>query len=81
MHLKTAQEIALTHTEEYEAACALVMRNIARASMAGCRDTVFDPRPESQYRAVKEKFMSLGYTFRPTGVVGGVRQDSEQICW
>jgi 6-phosphogluconate dehydrogenase len=30
---------------------------------------------------VKKLFVRLGYTFRPTGYVGGVWQRSEDICW
>lgn len=30
---------------------------------------------------VKQKFIAAGYNIRPTGIVGGVRQDSEDISW
>jgi len=66
---------------EFEEACAYVMRYIEKASAAGLRDTVFDPRPISMYDDVKAEFRKHGYTFKPTGVCGGVRQDTEQICW
>lgn len=30
---------------------------------------------------VKKHFKKLGYTFKPTGYVGGVYQHTEDICW
>ena len=29
----------------------------------------------------KAYYKNLGYTFRPTGVIGGVMQRTEEICW
>lgn len=67
--------------DDFDKACAYIMRRIENASAAGLRDTVFDPRPITMYDAVKAEFRKHGYTFKPTGIIGGVRQDSEQICW
>lgn len=66
---------------DFDEACAMVMRAIEKASKAGYRDTTFDPRPETMYDAVKAEFQKYGYTFKPTGYCGGVWQRSEQICW
>lgn len=66
---------------EFDEACAYVMRYIEKASAEGRRDTIFDPRPVTMYDAVKAEFRKHGYTFKSTGIIGGVRQDSEQICW
>lgn len=30
---------------------------------------------------VREKFRAAGYKIKPTGFIGGVWQDSEDICW
>lgn len=30
---------------------------------------------------MKAHYSRLGYTFRPTGYIGGVWQRTEQICW
>lgn len=72
---------AQSNHDEFEKACQGVMRYIEKASAEGRRDTVFDPRPVTMYDAVKEEFRKHGYTFKPTGIIGGVWQHSEQICW
>lgn len=66
---------------EFDEACAYVMRYIEKASAEGRRDTVFDPRPVEMYDAVKAEFKKHGYTFKPTGFIGGVWQLTEHICW
>ena len=30
---------------------------------------------------MKQHYVKLGFTFRPTGMVGGVIQDTIEICW
>lgn len=30
---------------------------------------------------IKAKFLSAGYTIKPTGYIGGVWQRTEDICW
>lgn len=83
MKITKAQEVrASMDTKDFEYACDCVMNAIIRASKEGYRDTCFNPPGGNKYYyAVKEEFQKHGYTFRPTGSIGGVRQDSEQICW
>lgn len=77
----------------YEKAVSSVMRAIEKASEKGYRDTCFNPSAYwytteygtrtfmSFYDEVKEEFLKHGYTFKPTGFIGGVWQRTEQICW
>lgn len=58
-----------------------VMAAIYRAKDRGLHDTCFAPSYHEVYDTVKREFENKGYWFKPTGVVGGVRQLSEQICW
>lgn len=76
-----ANEMRKSHAADFEKACKSVMKKISEANEAGRRDTCFNPYPYEQYDAVKAEFQKNGYTFKPTGRIGGVWQDSEQICW
>lgn len=60
--------------------CERVMRSIERASAEGYSNTVFNPNHD-YYEETKAVFKRHGYAFRPTGIVAGVRQTTEQICW
>ena len=81
--IKSAADVwnSQSNKGDFDKACAMVMRYIEKASSEGRRDTVFDPRPVEMYDAVKDEFKKHGYTFKPTGFIGGVWQRSEQICW
>ena len=65
----------------FEKACEGVIRDINRAQKNGYRETCFDPYPVEFYDSVKREFQRHGYTFRPTGFIGGVWQRTEHICW
>ena len=47
----------------------------------GKRHTVFSPGAYWLEPDVKALFTEAGYTFQPVGVVGGIRQLDEYICW
>lgn len=85
MEIKNAAQVwaEQENKQEFEAACERVMCSIERASKEGCRDACFNPSVMSDglYNAVKAEFVKHGYHFCPTGIVGGVRQTTEQICW
>lgn len=63
------------------------------ASKEGKRKTCFNPSVywyNTEYGTrtfmrfddeVKEEFKKHGYTFAPTGYIGGVWQITENICW
>lgn len=81
-----------TPTEGFEQAVQAVVRDIENASKQGRRSTCFNPpaywfdtefgRSFIRYdEEVKEEFKKKGYTFRPTGYIGGVWQRTEHICW
>ena len=82
-----------TPSEGFDQAVASVVRAIKEASAQGRRDCCFNPsaywyttedgvRTFIRYdEEVKAEFMKKGYTFRPTGYIGGVWQRTEQICW
>lgn len=65
---------------EFETAVNRVMRQIEYASEKGYRSTCFNPSCY-WYEDVKELFKKQGYTFKPTGYIGGVWQRTEEICW
>lgn len=83
MMIRTAKEVwdNQSNRNDFERCCESVMRAIDRASERGLRECVFNPPIAEHYHATKTEFAKHGYTFHPTGYVGGVRQDSEQICW
>ena len=81
MEITPAKDLKATHKADFEKSCESVMRAIEKANAAGLRDCCFNPYHIAQYDAVKAEFIKHGYTFKPTGIIGGVRQDSEQICW
>ena len=82
------------HYEEgYKQAVESVMKSIENASERGYRKTCFC---SSTYwyknedgidcfinfdEEVKAEFIRHGYSFRPTGYIGGVWQHTEDICW
>ena len=66
---------------EFEKACDSVMKDVELASAQGLRDCCFNPYPSNLYGAVKDEFQKYGYSFRPTGYVSGIWQQTEQICW
>ena len=81
------------YKEGFEQAIESVMKRIEEATELGLRKTCFCPRkyryknPEGGgrwidfYEDVKAEFKKHGYIFKPTGYIGGVWQDSEDICW
>lgn len=66
---------------KFEISCDSVMKAILKASESGRRDCCFTPYYVELYDAVKDEFIKNGYRFKPTGRIGGVWQDTEQICW
>lgn len=67
--------------EEFEIACARVMADIEKAKAEGKYHTLFSPRPNHLALDIKAAFLKEGYDFRPVGMVGGVYQIDEYICW
>jgi hypothetical protein len=57
-----------------------VMDGIERAKSQGRTRDCFSVCTPYQDE-VKRMFIARGYTFKPTGYVGGVWQLSEDICW
>lgn len=59
-----------------------VLREIEKAKAAGKYQCNFYPYCNGDYYdSIKALFQKHGYTFRPTGYVGGVWQTTENICW
>lgn len=68
-------------TKEFDYACASVMADIEKAKSEGRYHTLFHPSHYHLADDVKAEFQRHGYTFRPVGMVGGVYQDDQYICW
>jgi hypothetical protein len=54
--------------------------SIQRAKSNGMTYAHFACAGKYEYE-VKKLFKEKGYWFKPTGIIGGVRQDTEDICW
>lgn len=66
---------------DFYKACDNMMGKIEKAAAEGKLATLFDPYPRGFHEDVKKAFLEAGYTFRPVGMIGGVMQDAEEICW
>ena len=59
-------------------------KSILRASENGCNSTCFSVHG-TIYEGFEEEmvkyYKDLGYKIKPTGVVGGVMQETMDICW
>jgi hypothetical protein len=84
--IKSAQDIRskMQETEEYrlivDKEVSSVMRAIEIATDRGLTSTCFSV--SYHYRdEIKKMFLAKGYSFRPTGYIGGVWQQTEHICW
>ena len=66
---------------EFETACAHIMADIEKAKAEGRYHTLFCPRPYHMAMDLKAAFLKAGYDFRPVGMVAGVYQTDEYICW
>lgn len=70
-----------TKSNEFEAACAKVMADIEKARAEGRYHTLFTPSHYHLAEDLKSEFRRHGYEFRPVGMVAGVYQDDQYICW
>jgi hypothetical protein len=84
--IKSAQDIRseMQETEEYkriiDKEVSSVVRAIEIATARGLTNTNFSV--SYHYRdEIKKMFLAKGYSFRPTGYIGGVWQQTENICW
>ena len=71
--------------EQYKQEMIRVINNINnlidRAKNQGLTDIVFGGHCHKYEDELKRLYREKGYWFKPTGVVGGVYQTTEQICW
>lgn len=82
VEIKTAASVWANQPKaDFNDAVASVMRQIEAASAKGLRKTCFNPSNNQYYDAVKRAFQEQGYHFSPTGYIGGVWQNTENICW
>ncbi len=78
MRKMSNKEIKVTRAIKYQNEC------IVEAAGRGKNQTVWalDTREwEDVETFVKNQYIDKGYTFRPIGIIGGVRQDGLYICW
>ncbi len=71
--------------ENYKKAILKAITNlnerINRAKNNGLTDTCFGGFPYKYEYELKRLYKEKGYWFKPTGIIGGVYQTTEQICW
>ena len=53
---------------------------INKAIESGISDACFDVHYKYE-DDIKKLFKNKGYSFKPTGYIGGVLQSTEKICW
>lgn len=76
--------IQTEESEEYKKVILQAITNvndrIERAKKQGRTDTCFSVSYKYEDE-IKRLYKEKGYWFKPTGVIGGVYQQTEQICW
>ena len=70
-----------SHTKAIEDAIRKQNKTIQRAMEEGRHEAHFYTLPRTIENEVKKSYESKGYTFKPTGFIGGVYQLTERICW
>ena len=88
MDAKEARELANKNgfDEKVQKEIESLNRSIKRACEYGqtstCAFAHYNDSDKSDVdREVKKHFLKLGYTFKKTGMCGGVPQRTEDICW
>lgn len=90
IEIKPASELKPTNEREQalEYCIKYIMMYIERANEMGKRNTCFTPTMgyvNGKYidceDELKAMFRAKGYSFKPTGYVGGVWQRTIDICW
>lgn len=96
-NIPSAQEMRMTTNEIHDKALTEAVQSVVNAinnaNKKGYRHTCFSPsaywytndcgirtfmRVDDEVKAI---FKMRGYTFKPTGYIGGVWQRTEEICW
>lgn len=68
--------------EDFQKGVNSVLQEIEKAKTSGKYQCVFYPRSDGDYYySIKALFQKYGYSFCSTGYIGGVWQDTENICW
>lgn len=90
IEIKNANELKPTDERQkaLEYCVKYIMMYIERANKDGRRSTCFTPTMgmvNGKYidceEELKQMFRDKGYTFKPTGYIGGVWQRTIDICW
>ena len=90
MEIKHATELKPTNEREraLEYCIRYIMKYIEQANETGKRETCFTPTVayiNGKYidceDELKKMFRAKGYSFKPTGYIGGVWQRTTNICW
>ena len=68
------------YQEKINKAVSYIIKDIEYASNQGMSSTCFSCSYDIR-EDVKVLFLEKGYSFRPTGYIGGVLQNTEQITW
>lgn len=78
--IRSGLEENKAYKEKLERNIKGINESILRAQRNGKTHTCFVAEAEVE-DALKKMYQDKGYTFKPTGIIGGVRQLSEEICW
>ena len=72
------------NNKEYKEFMEMIEKRIRCAMNDGRRSCCFgnwDAGMNSWEAMAKEEFTKRGFMFRPTGIIGGVYQHTQDICW
>jgi hypothetical protein len=79
--VRTETENNKTYKEIIERGIQNINKRIEEAKQKGLTHTSFVSFDYTYEKEFQKIYESKGYTFRPTGIVGGVYQDCKEICW
>ncbi len=80
--LKITNTMREEHKARIEQRISRVNENIKHALENGQHETYFPvDKDNADYQEVRKIFEEEGYHIKPTGYIGGVWQETENICW
>lgn len=69
------------HQNKLRENIAQLNKRIEEATSRGISSTCFIVTNYDVKDEIRDMYLSKGYHFKPTGMIGGVVQSTEEICW